>query len=379
MESDTMKPDQVTGASAGEPVRQGTGRTAQHRIQSLDALRGIAALSVVLYHYTFGFTVLVHPHVPRLPFSFRYGHLGVNLFFIVSGLVILRTLERCRGVADFMVSRIARLYPAFLAATCIALVVLFGFGYNLEHVRSGDVIVSLTMLSDLAHRPPVDPSFWTLGFEVTFYVLAGIGYLLLGVRRIEVACLLWLATGVVGLSESVHHNRIAAVTEGAWSYLFVLGMMIHLIYQRRATVLTLVTIAACLAMCFYVPLSRPTYLVGWQTACVTGALGLSVWGAVEGRLRFLNVWPLLFLGDISYSLYLVHQVSGMAFLDWLEHVHVPSTIALPATLIAAIAVASVMRYAIEIPGQRMIKDFGRRTLRLREHASHPSPLADTSV
>ena len=84
----------------------------------LDALRGIAAFSVVLFHYTARYDS-IYGHSNRLLFKFNYGHLGVNLFFIISGFVIFMTLDRTKSVIDFVVARFSRLYPAYWTALAL--------------------------------------------------------------------------------------------------------------------------------------------------------------------------------------------------------------------------------------------------------------------
>lgn len=82
------------------------------RLVEVDALRGVAALAVVLFHYTTRFTDLFQPGVPPAV-SFPGGHYGVNLFFIISGFVIFMTLEKTARPLDFVVSRFSRLFPAY--------------------------------------------------------------------------------------------------------------------------------------------------------------------------------------------------------------------------------------------------------------------------
>ena len=80
------------------------------RLLELDALRGIAAMAVMGFHYT---TLYSHEtgHLGELPFEVRYGNYGVHLFFMISGFVIFMTLERTRTAKDFIVSRFSRLFP----------------------------------------------------------------------------------------------------------------------------------------------------------------------------------------------------------------------------------------------------------------------------
>jgi peptidoglycan/LPS O-acetylase OafA/YrhL len=80
------------------------------RLLELDVFRGLAALAVVLFHYT---TVYerTYDHHDEMLFDFSLGHYGVQLFFIISGFVIFMTLNRTKSALDFVVSRFSRLYP----------------------------------------------------------------------------------------------------------------------------------------------------------------------------------------------------------------------------------------------------------------------------
>lgn len=348
----------------------------QDRIRGLDALRGIAAMSVVFYHYTVGYAAFVGPHNSNLLMTASYGFFGVHLFFIISGFVILRTLERCHGLVDFAVSRFARLYPAFFVASCLALCVIFALDFNPQSIGARDILASFTMVSDFLSKKLIDPSYWTLGYEVLFYALAGITYLAFGVRRIEVACLVWLAIGVSGNAIRVAHHGVSEVAEGLWSYLFVLGMMIYSVSRRRATMLTGITIAAVLAVGLTIPINEAGYLSRPVETAAVAMLGLLVWAAVEGKLPILTMLPLLFLGDISYSLYLVHQIGGYVVIRHLEMAGINANLAIAAAFGAMLLVATALRYGIELPAQRVIKSAMRHRFGSRIHVGTPSAIVD---
>ena len=72
------------------------------RVVELDALRGLAALAVVAFHYTTLYGEL-YGHSGPPPLSFGFGNYGVHLFFLISGFVIFMTLERTRSAMDFVV------------------------------------------------------------------------------------------------------------------------------------------------------------------------------------------------------------------------------------------------------------------------------------
>ena len=88
------------------------------RLTELDSLRGIAAMAVVLFHYTTRFTEL-YGHTAPPVFSVPLGHLGVNLFFMISGFVIFMTLERTLTSRDFIISRFSRLNRTGIRGGCL--------------------------------------------------------------------------------------------------------------------------------------------------------------------------------------------------------------------------------------------------------------------
>src|SRR5260221_8118683 len=93
------------------------------RLAGLDVLRGCAAGAVMLHHHGQYYDVLFPGRTP-LVFDMGPGHFGVELFFIISGFVILMSIERSKTVRAFAISRVTRLVPAFLVALLLATTIL---------------------------------------------------------------------------------------------------------------------------------------------------------------------------------------------------------------------------------------------------------------
>src|SRR6218665_1067637 len=138
------------------------------RLLEIDALRGIAAMAVVLFHYTTRLREL-YPTTPETLFSVPWGHHGVNLFFILSGFVIFMTLERASRPMDFVVSRFSRLYPAYWFSVALTFAVVAWLGLEGKSVSPGAAIGNLLMFHSLFHIPHVDGVYWTLEVELLFY------------------------------------------------------------------------------------------------------------------------------------------------------------------------------------------------------------------
>ena len=169
----------------------------QTRIEFIDGLRGVAIIVVILYHafvrwpelYIYGNRFVGNP-------VFDTKIAGVNLFFIISGFVILMTLRKCRGFLDFITRRWYRLFPAMLVCSILVLATsgLFperpsgaiGFFDLLPGLTfSGDGAGTHHLWDPLAGYMGVDitsveGAFWSLYVEARFYIVFGATYFLLG-------------------------------------------------------------------------------------------------------------------------------------------------------------------------------------------------------
>ena len=157
------------------------------RLQELDALRGLAALAVLFCH----FASTCH-RLSILPCDFPYGAYGPHLFFMISGFVILMTLARTERAADFIVSRVSRLYPVYWASIALTLAVLWAFPNGEPMPTPTQVCINLSMLQTWLRVPDLEVAYWTLGVELKFYFLMFLIYLTGRIRFIEPFVLLWL-------------------------------------------------------------------------------------------------------------------------------------------------------------------------------------------
>lgn len=142
------------------------------RLGLLDYGRFIAAIFVVLYHYTFNgiangkITSITHMN-DVIDFS-KYGYLGVELFFMISGYVIFYSAQNS-SASKFAVSRAIRLYPAYWVALILTSVVTWFWGNALMTVSIPQVVVNFTMFQSYLGYGHVDGVYWTLVYEVMFY------------------------------------------------------------------------------------------------------------------------------------------------------------------------------------------------------------------
>ena len=160
-------------------------RSQRLRYHEIDLLRFLAAFVVVLFHYTFrGYAAdqLSPVHYPLLENIFKYGNLGVELFFIISGYVVLMSAYN-KTVRQFFISRVVRLYPAFWVACTITFGVMYLFGpakgtpgwsiFIDASVKK--YMMNMTMLQQFFGAGDLDGVYWTLSYEIIFYFLISLG------------------------------------------------------------------------------------------------------------------------------------------------------------------------------------------------------------
>lgn len=148
----------------------------QHRIGIINALRAFAALAVAWGHFVAGQGRFLSP-------TGKYGYLGVDIFFVISGFVIPWSLYRARYVLRdyprFLLKRNVRLYPPYLASIAITILATNLILVPLFHiprmtVTGRDILLHFGYLNDLAHVKWINVVYWTLAIEFQWYLLIGL-------------------------------------------------------------------------------------------------------------------------------------------------------------------------------------------------------------
>lgn len=331
----------------------------ESRLLALDSLRAVAALAVLFYHYTEGYELIVRPHATPVP-KFALGYLGVDLFFVISGFVIAWTLQRSASLSDFALGRVARLYPAYLACAALSGIVTFGIGFNPAIIQTSDVPWNAVIgLPSLVRANNLDPSYWTLGVEVSFYVMAAAFTYSLPKLRLEIFCLAWLTVSLAARALLPEDSTFHLLLVSNYSPLFVAGaMLFSLSRNMQPDWLTCATLAAAIAMCFIGDDHRWIRPTNGAGRCLFIAL---VFAAATGRLAPLgNFRPLVTLGQASYSLYLIHQIVGYWIISNLERLGIAPLISIATATSVLIWLALCLRTWVEIPAQHILRNAARK-------------------
>jgi len=198
------------------------------RFPLLDLARIVAALAVVFFHWCFLFGVedasTRYRPWPEFSAWSKYGHLGVQLFFMISGFLVLQSAYS-KSTATFLRARAIRLYPAFIAC-CVLSYVLISFIPN-EPRSIPTLLYNLTMLNGVIDgfrgvAPTyIDGSYWTLALEWKFYALVAVLIAARQLDRIERFLWVWMTASVYYQLHPIAWLELLLITP--WSSYFIAG------------------------------------------------------------------------------------------------------------------------------------------------------------
>ncbi len=186
------------------------------RLHELDALRFVAAVAVVLYHLTYSNTV--QAAFPEVDGVTRFGYMGVDLFFIISGFVILWSAQGRSPVA-FVIARFSRLYPVFWVALLTTSAVVWHDGV----ITIRQILLNATMVPGNLGAGFIDGAYWTLQVELNFYFLIFVLLVFGQINNAEKWAYGWLVVIALTL---VTHKIPASLTVYPYGSYFAGGMIL---------------------------------------------------------------------------------------------------------------------------------------------------------
>jgi peptidoglycan/LPS O-acetylase OafA/YrhL len=327
----------------------------QNRFLELDYLRGLAALSVVIFHYTYGYDNGLH-HLNSNKYYFRYGNLGVQLFFIISGFVIFMTLEKAKNSADFFISRFSRLYPAYWGAILISLtfVSIFKSPFNFDEFTLKQLFLNITMLQHWFKVKDIDGAYWTLAVELTFYFLMWILFYFNKLKHVELFALGWLFLSLLNqIFKLPYNNIIQQIFILTNAPMFVVGIVFYNVktkqgYNFLRTFLLLFSLLIESIIVYKSTLSVLPILI-----LVFFYLIFILILKKDFVLRKNKI--LLFFGTISYSLYLIHENIGETIIYYLRKVTDVEFIYVSLPILITVCLSYLLTVFIEKPAMKWIR------------------------
>ncbi len=264
------------------------GKNSGDLITSVEYLRGLAALSVTWFHLTNTYSM------NWVRQSGSLGWLGVEAFFVISGFIIPYSLHRSgytlRDFPNFMLRRIVRLEPPYIISIALVLVLWElsarapGFAGEPPSYGLPQIAAHLFYLIPFTSYSWLNVVYWTLAYEFAFYLSAGVSWPILAKRSI------WLTVAIFLL--------VFFISKLPLVFLFLIGIsgVRYFLHIDKLTSTVAAILLSTIMLYYYSGL--PVAVVG------VAAIAIIVFSAIP-RLYFLS-----FLGEISYSLYLIHVPLG---------------------------------------------------------------------
>ncbi|MGC2425188.1 MAG: acyltransferase [Nitrospirota bacterium] len=290
-----------------------------NRFYEIDLLRFFAALSVVAYHYTFlGFAGdrMSVSYAHFAPVS-KYGYLGVNLFFIISGFVILNTALR-KSPKNFLISRFVRLYPGFWVCCSLTLMAMLVAGG--AHTSLAAYLVNMTLLNEFVGVKSIDNVYWSLSYEIVFYALI-FSLLVFGrISKIKIFLGLWLLFSL--LFYAVNPDKfqyIRFVLLPNYSAYFIAGAVFFLINSEgldlyKAFLLIGSYFLALIYSNEYLKYLTENYHTHFNLSVVAVCLAafyLIFYLISTNKTKIISSPKFAAIGLLTYPLYLLHQNIGI--------------------------------------------------------------------
>jgi peptidoglycan/LPS O-acetylase OafA/YrhL len=380
---------------------------ASARVSELDSVRGVAAFVVLLHHLwetvlpdqnTFplqGFPGFGHDRFEDIAFWISVtplrllfcGHAAVGVFFVLSGFALMKSLEgpRRQGYLPFIVRRIFRIYPPYALVILVAALASWlirpdaipGRDWINEYWRTpvtfGLVLGHLGMIATGGYFTSLNSSMWTLVHEMRISMV----FPLLAVFAVRAPGRTLAAALAVFALLSINHLTAAATAPIPWPALkavvlsilqslrYCLFFVFGILLARRPAFLQLPPVnrpwlRAALWAVPFVLLAIP-YTAGYVELCYA----IGAWMLLDLCMRspaargLLRHPTLLWLGKVSYSLYLTHLVVLIAAV-YLLHRLLPIAAILALVVVLALVAAELLNRTVELPSSALGKRLANR-------------------
>ncbi len=335
--------------------------TKTSRILELDALRAIAAINLLLFHFTLVFENRYGYNSP-LGFEFPWGKYGVQLFFMLSGFVNAMTLLKKGEPGEFLVSRLIRIFPSYWLVILLNVVLLSTFAMYAAEPSTAQFAANMTVMPTLFGYECWEPVTWTLQVEMIFYGVLIVLFMGGAMNRPLRTIYMLLGISAFGMMycyqvNALYPNSLQAGLASFLSSLFILkylplfaiGILLHEIkLQRGNAILHSIGIVAS-AVVFHAIDDHGHNPAA--TVLLFALLALSAYG----KIPVLRTKPFLVISASSYALYLFHNNLGCLVIKYVNDIGVHPIASLIIGIVFAFVFAIAYTFLFEQPLTKFLR------------------------
>jgi len=352
-------------------------------IDSLTATRAFAALLVVAFHFAH-----VHTGISYIDRFFKNGNLAVSYFFVLSGYIMyLSYTDNYRSYKNFIQRRIARILPLYWIALIMStMLVIYSIiiglppNYNLTYAFLSNATFTQVCIDKYIFT--LNTPGWSLCVEMSFYLLFPF---LLQFQKSRNKLFIWF-TVIIYLASAIIHQLLADIflktgrLEAIGYYKpylhfnqFLIGMLAAQLFNKSVknySFLPVISLSVILLfMCTDFGISAHDGLLAPVFALFIGSIAAS-------DPSFLKIRPLIFLGEISYGIYIlqrpVHNYFDLIYFKFSNN----QTVGFIIYVFLLIAISALFYYIVEIPGKRWINNLGNKKVNTSELKLQPEVLSE---
>ncbi|MGV3597434.1 MAG: acyltransferase family protein [Bacteroidota bacterium] len=300
----------------------------KNRIHSLDILRGLAAISILLFHYL---KDALDIHLGAESVLSRMGYYGVSIFYVLSGLTLAlvykSNMDTVADCNNYLLKRIARIFPLMILT--MLLTIVYRPAYDIK-----TIFLNITgLFSFFDYTNYIGTGMWSIGNELVFYIFFPFVFYLFQHKKIAFNAVFFL-----GFLSFIIYSFFATDPESdAWTtyinpvnqfFYFLMGIFLSGIdkdtsFFTKPLLPLAVIIIALLVFVFYPVSGNDDYLIFgvnrlvFSLCCIFLCLAFySLNGSINSQSIFLK--PLIILGEISYGVYLLHPLVSVYFNKFVE-------------------------------------------------------------
>lgn len=286
----------------------------------LDLFRFFSSIAV-LFHHTF---------------LFHYGRLGIYLFFMISGFVIYFSLNK--GIKEYILGRFIRLFPLFWVCATITYLITIAYHNNISF---GRYLIGLLMFNSGHMETMIDGSYWTLTFELLFYLYIGVFVWIFSTKKLEWFYIGWLLIAFFSFYFKMDQMIFFKLLSVRFAPYFVFGGLLALIVDkwRTSTLKSKVVHVSFLIAAALMPIyvsdklqSQKETITNFTGSFDSGELFIvellfvvMYLGVVVSYFDFAKNKTFsriaFMLGGITYPLYLLHWKIGNTIISYHGHTY----------------------------------------------------------
>ncbi|MBE6088950.1 MAG: acyltransferase [Clostridium beijerinckii] len=323
------------------------------RNYNIDLLRVLAALLIVMFHYTTRYAQLYGYDNKSFHLSITYGGaIGNAMFLILTSFFTINSAIKSQSTKDFFIKRMIRLYPTYTLCLTITFISVSLFGLQGRETSTIDYFLNLFFLNYFLGTNYVDGAHWFMSFQMMMILILLILKKINYIKKLNVYYV-WIFINIIirfllkfGNQSIVDIlNIIKIFTLESYAPYIIIGIGLRFLLDKKAS---FKEVTGLFIISYFNILINEGIIVCTIALIITGLIAVIIFRVPSNKgVRFKNY--LIFISGVSYPLYLIHQNIGYQIRFYLISLGLKSEVFIFIPLIISIGLATMIHHFFEKP------------------------------